>query len=154
VDGGGRVVGYRPVVSVNGVRLAVAPTDSACLSSGFGPRNGRLHRGVDYQGRPPGMVYAAGEGTVREAGYRDDFGFYVLIDHGSDTFTRYAHLQALTGAASVGRVTQMGTPLGKMGNSAGYRVPVHLHFELLVGDYDTPARSFGLEARDIFDYTR
>ena len=146
------VAGYRPVVSVNGVKLAVVPTDYSCLSSGFGTRNGKLHAGVDFQGRPPGMVYAGGAGLIKEAGYRDDFGYYVLIDHGFGVFTRYAHLRALSPGATVGGNVTMGTPLGRMGNTASYRIPVHLHYELLIGDYNTQARSFGLTPRNIFDY--
>ena len=39
------VTPFAPLVNVNGVTLAVNPAPGACLSSGFGPRGSRLHRG-------------------------------------------------------------------------------------------------------------
>jgi murein DD-endopeptidase MepM/ murein hydrolase activator NlpD len=35
-----------------------------------------------------------------------------------------------------------------MGNSAGYQIPIHLHYEVLVGDYANPKGSFGLKPVD------
>lgn len=144
-----RIRDYVPVVDVEGVRLIASPVVGACLSSGFGERGGRLHAGIDVQSRPAGTVRAAGAGEILEADYRADFGNYVLIDHGSGVFTRYAHLEALNPAIVPGAEVSLGTPLGRMGNSADFPIPVHLHFELLTGDYDTPEKSFGLTPRDI-----
>ncbi|MFC3303052.1 M23 family metallopeptidase [Parvularcula lutaonensis] len=149
-DGQGKVRGYRPFATFNGVKLLVNPAPRGCLSSSFGSRNGRLHKGVDYQSDPAGPVVAAGPGTVLESGYRDDYGNYVLIDHGAGVYTRYAHLASRTGAAGQGKAVKLGTQLGIMGNTASYRIPVHLHYEVLLGDYGTPSKSFGLEPVDPF----
>lgn len=138
------VRGYRPLASVNGVRLLVNPAPKSCLSSNYGTRNGRLHKGMDFQSQPAGPVVAAAAGTVVEAGYRDDYGTFVLIDHGSGVYTRYAHLASATSAAKEGRQVKLGSHLGIMGNTASYRIPVHLHYEVLTGDYNTPKKSFGL----------
>ncbi|MCQ8184786.1 M23 family metallopeptidase [Parvularcula maris] len=143
-DAEGSVRGYHPFADIGGVAVLVNPAPKACLSSAFGQRSGRLHKGLDYQSDPAGPVLAAQAGTVVESGYRDDYGQYVLIDHGSGVFTRYAHLATLTGAAREGRVVQ----LGVMGNTASYRIPVHLHFEVLTGDYATAKKSFGLKPVD------
>ncbi|MGD2067601.1 MAG: M23 family metallopeptidase [Gemmatimonadota bacterium] len=144
-----RIRDYVPVVEVEGVRLLTNPVIGACLTSGFGERDGRLHSGIDVQSRPAGMVRAAGDGEILEAKSRPDFGNYVLIDHGSGVFTRYAHLDSLNSEIVRGAEVSMGTPLGRMGNSADFPIPIHLHFELLTGNYDTPRESFGLTARDI-----
>ena len=149
-DANGNVRGYKPTVRVNGVALLVNPAPSSCLSSAFGRRNGRLHKGLDFQSDPAGPVVAAGPGTVVESGYRDDYGQYVVVDHGSNVYTRYAHLASRAGAARVGGIVRMGTRLGVMGNTASYRIPIHLHYEVLVGNYATPAASFGLEPVDLF----
>lgn len=150
-SGDGAVLGYREHANVNGVRLIVVPTDMACLSSAFGQRNGKLHKGVDFQGNPTnGKVYAAGAGRVLEAQYRDDYGNYVLIDHGSGVYTRYAHLSGMR--AAVGNTVKAGTILGNMSNTAGYKVPVHLHYELLLGNYDNPKKGWGLQATNILKY--
>ena len=146
------IAGYEPFVQAEGaVLLAVAPTEG-CVSSGMGPRNGRVHKGLDVRTDDPGMVYAAAPGTILEAHYRQDYGNQVVIDHGDGVFTRYAHLAGFAPDIAAGGEVQLGTPLGPMGNTASYSIPVHLHYEVLVGDYDTPAKSFGLTAKDPFDY--
>ncbi|NNU17634.1 M23 family metallopeptidase [Parvularcula sp. ZS-1/3] len=144
VDGEGNVRGYKTFATVNGVRLLVNPAPGSCLSSNYGNRNGRLHKGMDFQSQPAGPVVAAAGGTVVEAGYRDDYGTFVLIDHGRGVYTRYAHLASATSAAKEGRQVKLGSHLGIMGNTASYRIPVHLHYEVLTGDYNTPKKSFGL----------
>jgi murein DD-endopeptidase MepM/ murein hydrolase activator NlpD len=47
----------------------------------------------------------------------------------------------------------VGQQIGLMGNSAAYSIPIHLHYEVLLGDYDTPRQSFGLEPRSPFSFT-
>ncbi|MEO1231374.1 MAG: M23 family metallopeptidase [Myxococcota bacterium] len=140
-----RIPIYRPYVWVAGrVRVAVAPQNGACLASGFGKRWGRLHKGLDYHGRPAPMIHAAAPGVVREATFHQDYGNMVLIDHGHGVFTRYAHLRSLTKTMAVGRKVSFGTPVGRMGRTAKVKLPLHLHYEILVGKYDNPKKSFGL----------
>ncbi|GAB4521754.1 MAG: hypothetical protein Tsb0010_05990 [Parvularculaceae bacterium] len=149
-DGEGRVLGYAPRVSpADGVEL-ILPVRKSCLSSGYGDRDGKLHKGVDFQSRPAEMVTAAGDGVILEALFRDDYGNMVLIDHGQGIYTRYAHLESFAPGIAEGAAVTAETPLGRMGDSAGYSVPIHLHYEILAGDYDTPQASFGLEPLDPF----
>ncbi|MEO1328476.1 MAG: M23 family metallopeptidase [Pseudomonadota bacterium] len=143
-----KISGYRPFTEVNGVRLAVAPLNNACLSSGFGSRRGRLHKGVDYFARPGVMIHAAADGVVREAVWRDDYGYMIVLDHGQGVYTRYAHLRKFEKGVVEGDRLAYGAPLGVMGNTSKYRMAVHLHFEVLTGDFDTPKRSFGLTPVD------
>jgi murein DD-endopeptidase MepM/ murein hydrolase activator NlpD len=149
MDGARSVVGYAPVVKVRDVKLAANPTRGACLSSGFGARGGRIHRGVDYHARDGGPIFAAGEGRVLELKYRDDYGNMVLIDHGGGVFTRYAHLSTFQRGLAVGSTVKAGEQIGLMGNTAGYAVPIHLHYEVLTGDYANPKASFGLDPVDV-----
>lgn len=148
----GRIANFKPLIDVQGVALAVAPVSHACLSSGFGQRDGKMHKGVDYHSEQSSLVYAAGAGTIVEAIYRDDYGNMVVIDHGNGVYTRYAHLGSLASGIKAGKSVSGTTKLGPMGQSASYRIPQHLHFELLLGDYNTPAKSFGLEPKDPFSY--
>lgn len=141
----GVVTVYKPVISVGGVAIITAPVNGACLASGYGDRNGKLHKGVDYNQEPGGPVVAAGDGVILEAEYRDDYGNYVLIAHGSGVHTRYAHLKNLRSGVRAGSRISAGDRLGIMGNTAGYSIPVHLHFEILTGDYENPEGAFGLE---------
>ena len=156
-DGDRRVKIYTPYIDVKGVVLATAPVKGACLSSGFGMRTNssgkkRLHKGLDYHQRPAGSIYAAGDGVIIEAMYRDDYGNMVLIDHGAGVYTRYAHLVDFANNISEGARVSAGTVLGEMGNTSKYKLPIHLHFELLLGDYKNPKGSFGLEPQDPFKF--
>ncbi|MES1201508.1 MAG: M23 family metallopeptidase [Pseudomonadota bacterium] len=151
-DGAGHVAHFTPVVNVQGVQLAVNPTHGACLSSGFGTRSGRLHKGIDYHSEMGGPISAAADGTIVEMKYRDDYGNMLLIDHGHGVYTRYAHLSAFQQGLAVGGHVRAGDQIGLMGNTAGYAIPIHLHYELLLGDYNNPKGSFGLTPHSPFEY--
>lgn len=153
VDADRRVEGFKPYLRAeNAVTLAVVPTSGACLSSGFGERNGRPHKGIDVQARPAGMVYAAGDGVVIERNFRKDYGHQVVIDHGSGVFTRYAHLVSNEQTPKPGEKIAFGAPLGVMGNTAETPVAVHLHYEILTGEYVFPKGTFGLTAQNPLRY--
>jgi murein DD-endopeptidase MepM/ murein hydrolase activator NlpD len=143
---------YASVVNVNGVALAANPTRGACLSSGVGQRNGRNHNGVDYYARTGGPVLAGADGTVIEKLYRDDYGNMLLIDHGAGVYTRYAHLSSFAPEIGLGARVSAGQQIGLMGNTASYPIPVHLHYEILLGDYANREASFGLAPRSPFAF--
>jgi murein DD-endopeptidase MepM/ murein hydrolase activator NlpD len=145
---GGVVNGYRQIVQVSDARIATFPTPGACMSSGYGPRNDRLHKGLDFHADIGVPVLAGGDGEVVEIKYREDYGNMILIDHGGGVFTRYAHLASFGRGLSPGVTVRAGDALGLMGNSASYQIPIHLHYELLLGDYNTPKGSFGLQPAD------
>ena len=144
----GVVSGYRQIVRVNDARIATFPAVGACLSSGYGPRNDRLHKGLDFHADTGVPVLAGGDGEIVEIKYREDYGNMILIDHGGGVYTRYAHLASFGRGLSPGVTVRAGDALGLMGNSASYQIPIHLHYELLMGDYDTPKASFGLQPAD------
>lgn len=144
----GVVTAYKPFVLVKNVKIATFPTPGACMSSGFGTRSERLHKGVDYHADIGVPVLAGGDGQIIEMKYRDDYGNMILIDHGGGVYTRYAHLASFGKGLSPGVKVKAGEQLGLMGNTASYQIPMHLHYELLVGDYNTPKASFGLEPED------
>lgn len=139
---------YKPVVNVIGVRIATFPSRGACMSSGFGKRGERLHKGLDYHAEDGAPILAAGAGQVVEMKYREDYGNMIVIDHGGGVYTRYAHLASFGRGLSPGVSVAAGEQIGLMGNTASYKIPMHLHYELLMGDYNTPKGSFGLEPAD------
>jgi murein DD-endopeptidase MepM/ murein hydrolase activator NlpD len=147
-----RVKGYAPVVAVNGVRIATYPSRGACLSSGFGQRSSRLHKGLDYHSESGGPILAAGDGKVIEMKYRDDYGNMIVLDHGGGVYTRYAHLASFERGLMQGVTVKAGEQIGLMGNTAGYAIPMHLHYELLLGDYSNPKASFGLQPANPMSY--
>lgn len=135
--------------SINGVSLLLKPATKSCLSSGYGYRNGRLHKGVDYFSDIGGDVLAAGSGTIVEAVTRSDYGNMIVIDHGNGVYTRYAHLARFGSVVREGANVSMGQKLGPIGMSGASSI-VHLHYEVLTGDFNTNAGSFGLTPVDPF----
>jgi murein DD-endopeptidase MepM/ murein hydrolase activator NlpD len=146
------VVNYEPFVLVDDtVTLAAAPVETACISSGFGPRRSGTHKGIDYFNRDPVDIYAAGAGTVKEKTYRNDFGNMLVIDHGNGVFTRYAHLQEFAKGLKEGSVVETGDVIAVMGNTAGYTIARHLHYEVMIGEWGAEAGSFALTPVNIYD---
>lgn len=148
---GGWVQDFKPVIVVNNVVLVTVPTNDACLSSGFGFRGGRMHEGVDLTRRPSGPVFAAAPGRIIEARHSTGYGWQVLIDHGKGVYTRYAHLAHFDPNVAVGREIGFGQPVGLMGDS-GNATAIHLHYEILTGNYQNPRGSKGLKVRDPFSF--
>jgi len=114
------------------------PEDATKGSGAFGwPVSGRItqkfwngHRAIDI-GAPQGMpIYAADSGYVAVAGWSDiGYGRMVIIDHGNNFQTLYAHMQVfyVEAGQSVGKGQKIGV-VGSTGNSTG----PHLHFEIIL----------------------
>ena len=147
----GQITAYNPLIVVNGVLLAAAPANDVCMTSGFGPRNGRDHKGIDLQSRPAGTIYSAGPGLVLEVSVQTGFGNQVLIDHGNGVYTRYGHLAYFAPGLAPGQRIGFGQPLGMMGDT-GNATAVHVHYEILTGNYNTPQKSWGLTAHNPLDF--
>ncbi len=80
---------------------------------------------ADDRGEP---VVASAAGTVRVASSdgRSGYGRYVVIDHGEDESTLYAHLDSVS--LSYGQPVDQGALVGRVG-STGNSSGAHLHFE-------------------------
>jgi len=110
------------------------PVKEATITSGFGMRWGRMHKGLDLWNQEEGKtpIYAAKEGVVVEAGAnRGGYGYIVIVDHGDGLQTYYAHLRKIL--VSPGEEVDRGDVIGYMGrtgDSTGY----HLHFEVRQDD--------------------
>lgn len=103
---------------------------SGYISSGFGMRNGRFHKGIDIAGGYGSAIVASDNGRVVFAGWDSGgYGNCIIVDHGNGIRTRYAHMCRLN--VSVGTVVQKGQVMGGMG-ATGDADGVHLHFEVLV----------------------
>jgi murein DD-endopeptidase MepM/ murein hydrolase activator NlpD len=99
------------------------------VTSGFGPRWGRLHAGVDF-GAPIGTpVHAASDGTVVAAGPASGYGQWVKITHPGGVSTVYGHISRWT--VTVGRPVAAGQVVAYSGNE-GRSLGPHLHFEIHV----------------------
>lgn len=106
------------------------------LTSGFGPRWGGFHNGIDIANRAWTPIVAASSGRVREAGWCSGYGYCVKIRHPGGIETIYGHLIAQP-VVRVGQEVSAGQLIGYMGSTydragGGYSTGVHLHFTILV----------------------
>ena len=104
-----------------------APVSSMNVTSGFGPRWGRAHLGVDL-GMPSGApISAADAGTVIFTGYSGSYGNLVKVDHGNGMITYYAHCSRVL--AEQGQAVERGEVIAEVGSTGNSTGP-HLHFEV------------------------
>ncbi len=106
------------------------------ITSGFGPRWGGFHNGLDIANRAWTPIVAARAGQVVEAGWCSGYGYCVRINHAGGLQTVYGHLidQPVVRA---GQAVAVGQLIGHMGSTydargGGYSTGVHLHFEVRV----------------------
>jgi murein DD-endopeptidase MepM/ murein hydrolase activator NlpD len=102
---------------------------SGPVTSGFGPRWGRMHEGIDIAVPEGTPVVAAAAGTVIHAGWLGGYGNLVVVDHGNGLATAYAHNSGY--AASVGQSVDQGETIAYSGNTGNSSGP-HVHFEVRV----------------------
>jgi murein DD-endopeptidase MepM/ murein hydrolase activator NlpD len=98
------------------------------LTSRFGRRWGRMHKGIDIAGPIGTPINAAADGTVIVAGWSSGgYGNLVEVRHIDGTITRYAHNSRLS--VSTGQTVRQGQQIAEMG-STGQSTGSHLHFEI------------------------
>ncbi|MCS6812054.1 MAG: peptidoglycan DD-metalloendopeptidase family protein [Cyanobacteria bacterium] len=98
------------------------------LTSGYGWRWGRMHRGIDIAGPIGTPIIAAAPGVVVTAGWNSGgYGNLVEIQHPDGSLTLYAHNSRIL--VQVGQQVSQGQQIAEMG-STGYSTGPHLHFEI------------------------
>jgi murein DD-endopeptidase MepM/ murein hydrolase activator NlpD len=127
--------GYAGPATLSAVRrppprplLRFAAPLSAPVASAFGPRDDRMHTGIDYAAAQGTPVAAAGRGCVASAGYDSGgYGNLVVVQHSAGMTSWYAHLSRI--AVRPGACVVAGTRIGRVG-ATGHATGPHLHFEL------------------------
>jgi murein DD-endopeptidase MepM/ murein hydrolase activator NlpD len=113
------------------------PVDVGRISSSFGPRKHpvlgytRQHQGVDYAAPTGTPIRAAGNGRIVHRGTRGGYGKTVIIDHGNNYRTLYAHMNGYRSGHSVGARVRQGEVIGYVGMT-GLATGPHLHYEFHV----------------------
>lgn len=98
------------------------------FTSGYGPRWGRMHRGIDIAAPTGTPIFAAASGEVIEAGWNSGgYGNLVKIRHGDGSVTLYAHNSRIM--VRKGQQVKQGQQISAMG-STGFSTGPHLHFEV------------------------
>ena len=111
------------------------------ISSGFGPRDGTTHQGIDMAGPEGAPIFAAADGTVIAAGDASGFGQWIVLDHnvnGHKWSTVYGHMWPDGVLVKPGQHVTAGQLIAKRGNN-GQSSGAHLHFEVWDGGH----RDFG-----------
>ena len=98
------------------------------LTSGYGPRWGKMHKGIDIANGTGTPVFAVADGVVEKAGWNNGgYGRLVDIRHVDGTLTRYGHNNRVL--VQPGQQVQQGQVISEMG-STGFSTGPHLHFEV------------------------
>lgn len=98
----------------------------------------RPHEGTDYAAPPGTPIKAAGDGRVSFAGWKGGYGRTVILQHGDNITTLYAHMSRLGSGIRKGSRVKQGDTIGHLGSSGMVTGP-HLHYEFRVNG--TPRNS-------------
>jgi len=106
------------------------------MASGFGRRidpiykTNKFHYGMDFSAPIGTPIYATGNGFIektKKSRSKKDYGNYILINHGYDYQSFYAHLDKVL--VSKGQKVKRGDLIGYVGNTGKSTAP-HLHYEV------------------------
>lgn len=106
------------------------------ISSLFGKRkhpktkSWHFHSGIDIVARKGTPIMAAMAGKVTYSGWKRGYGMVIIIDHGDDLETVYAHCSRVS--VKNGQMVNVGQKIGSVG-STGVATGSHLHFEVRRG---------------------
>lgn len=126
------------------------PTPSRVITSNFGARWGRQHKGLDIKVYIGDTIRAAFSGKVRIVRYEGGgYGKYVVIRHNNGLETIYGHMSKQL--VEENQEVRAGEPIG-LGGNTGRSTGSHLHFETrLCGVALNPALMFDFRNQDVVD---
>lgn len=124
------------------------PTTSRKITSPFGPRWGRMHKGLDIKCNIGDPIYAAFAGKVRIVKYEPGgYGKYIVIRHYNGLETVYGHLSKQL--VNENQNVKAGELIGLAG-ATGHATGSHLHFETrFLGIAINPALMFDFPMQDV-----
>lgn len=104
------------------------PIDSQIkVTSKYGPRRRRMHKGIDLKVQIGDTIRAAFDGKVRIRNFeRRGYGNYLVVRHPNGLETVYGHLSK--SLVDVNDIVRAGDPIA-LGGNTGRSTGSHLHFE-------------------------
>ena len=100
----------------------------------------RPHTGVDFAAPIGSPIFAAGNGTIIQAGWSSGYGRRIEIQHANGYVTTYNHMSGFARGATEGARVRQGQVIGFLGQT-GLATGPHLHYEVLVnGHFVDPMR--------------
>jgi len=136
----------------NSVRKAFIrnPVDFTRISSNFNPNRRhpilntiRAHRGVDYAAPRGTPIKASGDGKVIFRGTKSGYGKAVILQHGGNITTLYAHMSGYAAKARLGSRVRQGQTIGYVG-ATGLATANHLHYEYRINGVHRNPRTVSL----------
>ena len=126
------------------------PTSNRLVTSNFGARWGRQHKGIDVKVYIGDTIRAAFPGKIRVVRYEArGYGNYVVIRHYNGLETIYGHMSKQL--VREDQEVRAGDPIG-LGGNTGRSTGSHLHFETrLCGVALNPALMFDFRNQDVVD---
>lgn len=104
------------------------PISNYTITSRYGMRRGKLHKGIDLAAPKGTNIYASEGGTVKFAGWNSTgYGYLVIISHKDNYETYYAHCSKLL--VNKGDIVEKGDLIAKVGSTGNSTGP-HVHFEV------------------------
>ena len=132
----------------------VLPLDTMTyVTSKYGPRRRRMHRGIDLKVQKGDTIRAAFSGKIRIRNFeRRGYGYYLVVRHPNGLETVYGHLSKFL--VERDEIVKAGQPIG-LGGNTGLSTGSHLHFETrFLGQAINPAEIIDFEnsvpRQDIF----
>lgn len=119
-------IGTKPRPTGLGSGSFLFPT-SGTISSTYGGRWGREHKGIDIANKEGTDIIASDEGVVIFSGVQNGYGNIIILDHKNGFLSYYGHCQELLNKK--GDIVEKGAVIAKMGNTGNSTGP-HVHFEI------------------------
>ena len=123
----GKPIPTHPTITKPRTKLAL-PLNGA-VTSEFGMRNGRPHKGIDIAADKGNPIHAALNGKVVYSGTQRGYGNVIILEHDDYVMTVYAHNEA--NLVRLGEVISKGQPIATVGQTGTASGP-HVHFEYRV----------------------
>lgn len=138
------VVGSKPLPAKVATGTFIPPTKGTLTSkTGYRPRFGDTHTGIDLANSKGTIIWASDGGTVIHAGWLGNYGYCVKIDHGNGYVTYYAHNSEIL--VEVGQKVAQHETIALMG-STGKSTGPHCHFEIRYnGKWQNPLKYITLK---------
>lgn len=97
------------------------------ITSKYGPRRRRMHKGIDLKVQVGDTIRAAFDGKIRIRNFeRRGYGYYLVVRHPNGLETVYGHLSKFL--VDVNQIVRAGEPIA-LGGNTGRSTGSHLHFE-------------------------
>lgn len=134
----GKVEYYTPKGGSMRKAFIRTPVKFTRISSGFNPKRKhpilhtiRAHRGVDYAASKGTPIKSTGMGKIEFIGRKNGYGKTIVVKHGKQYSTLYAHLSGFKTKLKAGSRVKQGQVIGYVGSTGSATGP-HLHYEFRV----------------------